>query len=633
LETLYGVGVSAHAAELAYHYAQAQGFAGTGKLIRYCLPAGEQALAGYAYEEAVTHFRRGLAAKEDSATDGETAALLFGLGRAQAATLQRHQLGEALGNLSRAFDYYAQIGDVPRAVAVAEYPLPVGVGHRAEVSQLIERALALVPPDSHEAGRLLSNYGRVLGAEEGDYDRAQQAFGRAVAIAQQQGDASLEMRTLGHGARIDAYNHQWEASLEKSLRAVELAERIDNIRAEVESRYRAASALHVMGDLQTAARHAARSLDLAERLRDHYWLATALWCNENACRIRGDWQSAREFSDRGLAIWATDPRLLGTRALLEYEVGSFDAGAAYLDRLMKAASRTTPGPSLEYSMVACIVPLVAHITGVPRELEVAEKAAKVVLSTPSATSGMANDVRGGLALLAVHRSDVTGARNQYSALESERGHMLFTSIGGDRLLGLLARTMGKLDGAIAHLEDGLAFCRNAAYPPELAWACFDCADTLLQRDGPGDRTRAITLLDETLTIARDLGMRPLLERVLALKLKIQGISSIDLKTSIDTVALEVEREQPDLRSHAAPDGTVTILFSDIEGSTTMTERLGDRRMQEVLREHNAVIRRQARSHGGFEVKSMGDGFMLAFSSARRGLQCAIAIQHAFTVYN
>ncbi len=60
----------------------------------------------------------------------------------------------------------------------------------------------------------------------------------------------------------------------------------------------------------------------------------------------------------------------------------------------------------------------------------------------------------------------------------------------------------------------------------------------------------------------------------------------------------------------------------------MTERLGDQRAQEVLRTHNAAIRQQIAAHDGFEVKSQGDGFMVAFSSARQALECAIAIQHA-----
>ena len=94
-------------------------------------------------------------------------------------------------------------------------------------------------------------------------------------------------------------------------------------------------------------------------------------------------------------------------------------------------------------------------------------------------------------------------------------------------------------------------------------------------------------------------------------------------------AIEIERT--DLRPHAAPDGTVTILFTDIEGSTPMTERLGDRRAQEVLRTHNTTIRQEIAAHEGFEVKSQGDGFMVAFSSARRALECAIAIQRNMAV--
>jgi len=104
-------------------------------------------------------------------------------------------------------------------------------------------------------------------------------------------------------------------------------------------------------------------------------------------------------------------------------------------------------------------------------------------------------------------------------------------------------------------------------------------------------------------------------------------------TTIDDVAASVVMERPNLQAHAAPDGTVSILFSDIENSTAMTERLGDMRAQEILREHNELVRRQVAEQKGFEVKSMGDGFMVAFSSARRALLCAIGIQRAVGEYS
>jgi class 3 adenylate cyclase len=83
----------------------------------------------------------------------------------------------------------------------------------------------------------------------------------------------------------------------------------------------------------------------------------------------------------------------------------------------------------------------------------------------------------------------------------------------------------------------------------------------------------------------------------------------------------------------APDGTVTILFSDIAGYTPMTERLGDLRAGELLATHNKMVRSQVASHGGYEVKAQGDGFMVAFGGAGSALRCAIAIQRAFAERN
>ena len=54
---------------------------------------------------------------------------------------------------------------------------------------------------------------------------------------------------------------------------------------------------------------------------------------------------------------------------------------------------------------------------------------------------------------------------------------------------------------------------------------------------------------------------------------------------------------------------------------------------ELLRERNAIVRAQLAANGGYEVKSMGDGFMLAFGSAVDGLRCAVGMQQAFAARN
>ena len=99
-------------------------------------------------------------------------------------------------------------------------------------------------------------------------------------------------------------------------------------------------------------------------------------------------------------------------------------------------------------------------------------------------------------------------------------------------------------------------------------------------------------------------------------------------TSVDEVAASIGEERPSLRPVAAPDGTVTMLFSDIESSTEVNERLGDVRWLDLLRLHHAIVREQVRAYGGYEVKSQGDGFMIAFASARKAVLCARAINRA-----
>jgi len=77
----------------------------------------------------------------------------------------------------------------------------------------------------------------------------------------------------------------------------------------------------------------------------------------------------------------------------------------------------------------------------------------------------------------------------------------------------------------------------------------------------------------------------------------------------------------------------TILFTDIEGSTAITQRLGDARAREVLREHERIVREALKAHGGSEVKTMGDGFMASFGSVTKAVECAIALQRAFAERN
>ncbi len=197
-----------------------------------------------------------------------------------------------------------------------------------------------------------------------------------------------------------------------------------------------------------------------------------------------------------------------------------------------------------------------------------------------------------------------------------------------RVLGVIARAIGRLDDAERHFTEALLASERMGDRPFGALARHQLAGLLLAREATGDRERALELLGAALDGAQEIGMVGLTRDALEARLEAQGLTSLDTTTSIDFMIEAVSSERPDIAAYAAPDGQVTILFSDIEDSTRITERLGDRRWLEVLRAHNAVFRRIVPAHGGVEVKNQGDGFMLVFADARAALECAIELQRA-----
>ena len=273
----------------------------------------------------------------------------------------------------------------------------------------------------------------------------------------------------------------------------------------------------------------------AEELRHHSYIARATWVNDAIHRLKGEWEAAKKFSGHGLATSPFDPRLLLSRILSEHEVGAFSEGDGYLQRLRAVIEEMEPGPSVEFAFCSMAIPLVARITGNNDRLEIADAAAEAVISSNSGARLWTELARIGKGMLAVQRGDAVKARENYRAFTSADTTHISTFIAFDRLLGLLAQTMGEPNTAATHFHDALALCRKAGYRPELAWTCCDYADLLLERSSnePGrggsgtapadaeDRAKGMALLEESLAISTELGMRPLMERVLS-RLEILG---------------------------------------------------------------------------------------------------------------
>ena len=102
-----------------------------------------------------------------------------------------------------------------------------------------------------------------------------------------------------------------------------------------------------------------------------------------------------------------------------------------------------------------------------------------------------------------------------------------------------------------------------------------------------------------------------------------------------TPVIEFLRQTRDRPSASPTDEIVplTVMFTDIEGSTLLTQRLGDEAAQRLLREHNETVRGALDSYNGREIKHTGDGIMASFFSASRALGCALHIQYKLAARN
>jgi len=98
-----------------------------------------------------------------------------------------------------------------------------------------------------------------------------------------------------------------------------------------------------------------------------------------------------------------------------------------------------------------------------------------------------------------------------------------------------------------------------------------------------------------------------------------------VRSNIEELADWAEVERPDL-ARLAPSGRVAILFSDIEESTALNERIGDRAWVRLIERHDRMVSRHVKRHSGHVVKSQGDGFMIAFAQPEEAARCGIDVQ-------
>ncbi|MEE8465937.1 MAG: hypothetical protein V3S68_05615, partial [Dehalococcoidia bacterium] len=421
LETLYNDRPGSHAAELAHHFSQAAPVLGTEKMVHYATLAGREAMAAYAHEEAMTHFQQGLAAKHVDldvlapAEDDEEAALLFGLGQAQAALLRR---GRAMSSLNRAFDHYARAGDNAKAVEVASFPMAPGMG-RLRVSGLIAKGLELAPPDSLEAGFLLTRHARALGLEQGDYPGFQAANDRSLELAQQHKDLGLELTVWANAAEVSFYHSRYREVMVCNEKVFALDKQVDNPPAVANCHGYAVLALLALGNLIAAKHHQIILDELAERLRHTGLITAGLFSGAAMSLVDGDWGKARALTAKGLEGAPGHPALLWCGAEAEFQTGNLEAANTYRDSLLDIAEQSAPGPTPEIAFAIYVAPRLAYLSGSTDQLEQFQRLDRIeglvdtVISSPNAAPFYIMIANLGRAMASIILKDATASQGLY----------------------------------------------------------------------------------------------------------------------------------------------------------------------------------------------------------------------------
>ena len=633
LEELYGDDPT-RLGELAHHFLAGASRGDAGKAIEYAERAGEQAMDQLAYEEATELYERALEVLEleDDPDERRRLRLALALGGAEARAAQVADARKAFG---RAAESARALGDADGLTGAA-----IGIAILSEAGtcddrlvRLIDEALEAIGPEPSAArAALLSAKSQELYWQDAQGLSAP-LVEEAIEIARSV-DAPVTLAAALHRKIFLPTGpnaaHERLAIAEEML---ELGESSGDREAVLRGHaYRIQNFLE-LADLAGVDRELAIYAQQAEELRmpAHIWQTFAMRAMRAA--IDGDLDAAERFAEESqrLGERAEQPLAQQYYGIQLVQMRSLQGRAGeLLPRVRELADRFPGIPAWRSALISLAARAGEDELG---RVELERFAGDDFSVVPRDANWLP-----GIALLAEATAmlgDEKRSELLYEEMLPYAGLVIVVARAAgsngpvDRILGLLAGTTGDHEQAIEHLEDAVEIATGMGDRPATAISRVDLAKALLARDGPGDRERALEVVSEAIGPAREMGARWIVERALALRLEAQGLAGVDVTTSIDDVVAELESERPDLRAHAAPDGTVAILFSDIEDSTILTERLGDERWLEVLRDHNNVFRGLIADYEGYEVKSQGDGFMLAFPEPCRALEYAIAIQRVF----
>ncbi|WP_204801484.1 protein kinase domain-containing protein [Mycobacterium riyadhense] len=638
LERLYEKRLPSHLSQIAYHFAKAAPMGDLQKAADYARRAGERAAEKYAYEDAVCLYQTSLGLLDMLPEAPQRRCdLLLALGDARWRAGNAEDARETFGQAAWIAQELALNEHFARAAlgyggGPSGFPIPYRADER--LLAMLHGALEAMPErDCVLRVRVLARLAVELGCQ-GALADADRFSARAVDMAERLGDTRILLLAM--------HSRQWATlgpdGLDEALAAgaeiVRLARTVGDRDAEFGGHHLRLVALGQLGEFGAVDTDIAACERLAGQLRQpRYGWQVAVFRTMRAL-MQLNCQEAERLAQTALSIGRrAPPELAGVVFGAHSCLTGWPGGG--LEQMRNAAREAAERYGQVWS--AAYVWLLTEIGQLDEARAIFGEFATDRFDSLCHNAEWLTSVCL-FAIASLRIEDRAAASRLYELLApyADRCTLLLAGAGclgsNHAFLGFAAAAAARPADAARHFELALARNSEIGYIYLTPRICYEYARTLLGSSMPHDQEKVTGLIDQGLAAARQLGMSVEADRLARLRPEHPELGLMLGWTAVESIAQSVQLDRPDLRAMAAPDGTVTIMFSDIEGSTALIEDLGDECWLRVLHRHNAVIRRQVAKHHGFEVKSQGDGFMVAFSSARSAIRCAIDIQRDFAAY-
>ncbi|MEN8159056.1 MAG: BREX system ATP-binding domain-containing protein [Myxococcota bacterium] len=586
------------------------------RVARACAAAREAA-GVYAWSEASRFYAQAIQAEERAPgvfEPEEFAALLYDAGLVADFALDADSAVRWLG---RAAELFSSVGDEAGRVETLLARVRSIVAHQPEESSFREASDALMSAldklSGHEELRAAAmNALSELAYARGDFAAATELGQKALAASRACGSLPVAVRAQQSLALTAMIQLELRDSLELLERSREDA-RGGNPELVALASIREPLLRFWLGQLSEATSQANVALEYCQRANEPLYRTLALAAAACAAMARGDHPAADEHVYDVLLLqrlsgytWVSG-MYLPAFASFQARRGEFAAARQTLADITEPADGSWRLPSIASWYADLYVRARAgSLEEVRREIE--EHPRRVALEPwpflgPASWAGALVEI-----------ADLLGtpelARPCVPVLEAalERGQRFTAGLlfHVPRVLGTAERLLGASEAAITRLQRAAEDTAASGAWVDHALALRELARALAE-SGDAERAHARSV---ALT-ARD------------------AIAGLGLEAELPAVEQLLSRLGAEVRAEDQPGAAgppLAILFTDVEGSTPLVERLGDAEAYALLRAHERVVREQLAAWGGHEVDQEGDSFFATFDSGEHAARCALAIQ-------